>query len=457
MHTIWISLVLSASSLMLGGDGDKDDWPSYRGPKAQGVAEGYSTSLTWSLPENRNVAWKTQIPGLGHSSPVISGNRMFITTAVKDGESTLKVGLYGAGDSVEDEGKHRFLLMCLDTGSGKVLWERTAFEGSPRIKRHPKSSHANSTPATDGRYVVAFFASEGLYCYTVDGDLVWKKDLGVLNAGAPGFPRYQWGFASSPVIHNGHLILQCDVQGQSFITKLDLATGETIWRTDRDEDPTWGTPAIDVREGRSQVICNGYKRIGGYDLQTGKELWNLHGGGDVPVPTPVVAFDLIFITNAHGRQSPIYAIKPGVTGTISDDPEAGHMAWSTRKFGNYMQTPLIYGNELYCCRDNGILSCYDAKSGTPHYRKRLGSGGSGFSASTVAADGKVYVTSEDGEIYVIKAGMEFEVLAVNEMGETCMATPAISRGTLYFRTRNYLVAIAERQVPLKTSQPETDD
>ena len=378
------------------------------------------------------------------------------SNAVMDGESSLKVGLYGAGDSVANEGRHTFDLYCLDTASGEVLWKQTAFDGSPRIKRHPKSSHANSTPATDGKHVVAFFGTEGLYCYTTEGDLVWKKDLGVLNAGAPGSPQYEWGFASSPIIHEGRVILQCDVQDQSFVTMLDLATGEEIWRTDRDEDPTWASPAIDVREGRSQVICNGYKRIAGYDLQTGKELWNMHGGGDVPVPTPVVAFDLIFITNAHGRQSPIYAINPLVAGTITDDPADGHMAWSTTKFGNYMQTPLIYGDELYCCKDSGVLSCYDARTGTLHYRERLGGGGRGFSASAVAADGKVYITSEEGEIFVIKAGSEFEVLSINEMGETCMATPAISDGTLYFRTRNHVMAIADGQSNSPASSPETD-
>ena len=182
----------------------------------------------------------------------------------------------------------------------------------------------------------------------------------------------------------------------------------------------------------------------------------MHGGGDVPVPTPIVAFDLIYITNAHGKQAPIYAIKPNVRGKITDDPEDGHMAWSTRKMGNYMQTPLVYGDELYCCKDSGVLSCYDAKTGTLHYRERLGSGGTGFSASAVASNGKVYLASEEGEVYVIKAGKEFEVIAVNEMGETCMASPAISNGTLYYRMRNHVVAIGETKQPALPN-PVPDD
>jgi outer membrane protein assembly factor BamB len=430
--------LILAAALAAAGDAE---WPSFRGPDAAGVAEGAAPATTWNVETGEGILWKTPIPGLAHSSPVITGDRLFVTTAARDGEATLKVGLYGAGDSVEDEGDHEFTLTCLDRATGAVRWTRTAMRGTPRVKRHPKSSHANSTPATDGRHVVAFFGSEGLHCFTVDGDRVWQKDLGLLDAGAPGMRSYQWGFASSPVIHEGRVIIQCDVQDQSFVAALDLATGEDVWRTDRDEDPTWSTPAVDVRSGRRQVICNGYRHIGGYDLDTGAALWWMHGGGDVPVPTPIVAHDLVFITSAHGRQAPIYAIRPDVTGEITDDPDDGHMAWSTRKSGNYMQTPLVYGDELYCCRDNGVLTCYDARTGEQHYRERLGSGRDGFSASAVAAGGVVYVTSEEGLIHVLRAGTTFETIAVNEMGETCMATPALAGGTLYVRTRGHVVAI----------------
>lgn len=441
MDTVLTTIALMAMSIQTGAPAAAAHWPSFRGPHARGVADGQSIPTTWNLETGENVAWSVPIPGLAHSSPVVWGDRLFVTTAVKDGESNLKVGLYGAGEPVDEEGDHEFRVYCLDAMAGEVQWVRTAYEGTPRVKRHPKSSHANSTPATNGEYVVAFFASEGLYCYTVNGDLVWKKDLGVLNAGAPGLPEYQWGFASSPVIHGDRVIVQCDVQDQSFLAVLDLGTGEEIWRTDRDEDPTWGTPAIDIRDGRGQIICNGYKHIGGYDLDTGRELWHMHGGGDVPVPTPIVAHDLIFITSAHGRQAPIYAIHPGVTGEITDDPSDGHMAWSTRKLGNYMQTPLVYGDELYCCRDNGILTCYDARTGAMNYRERLGSGRTGFSASAVASDGRIFITGEEGEIRVIRAGTEFESLAINDMGETCMATPAIANDTMYIRTRGRVVAI----------------
>jgi outer membrane protein assembly factor BamB len=199
---------------------------------------------------------------------------------------------------------------------------------------------------------------------------------------------------------------------------------------------------VDVRDGRSQVIVNGWKHIGGYDLRTGAELWKLVGGGDIPVPTPIVAGDLIFITNAHGRMAPIYAIEPMASGTISAEAP-GPVRWMIERGGNYMQTPVVYGDHLYACTDSGILSRYAAATGEPGYRERLGEGRTGFTASLVAGDGKIFATSEEGDVHVVRAGPTFEMLAVNEMGETCMATPAIVGGTLYIRTRGHVVCISQ--------------
>lgn len=417
-------------------------WPSFRGEFARGIANGFPTPTEWSVPENRNIEWKTPIPGLAHSSPIIWGDRLFVTSvvAVDEKEAELKVGLYGAIAPVNDEGVQRFNVYCLDKETGEVLWVRTAIETVPKVKRHPKGSHASSTPATDGSHIVAFFGSEGLYCYDMEGNLLWEKNLGVLDAGYYRDLDAQWGFGSSPVIHDGLVIVQCDIQKESFIAALSVADGSEVWRTDRDEVPTWGTPTIDVTNGRRQIIVNGWRHIGGYDLRTGAELWRMEGGGDIPVPTPIVAHDLIFITNAHGRTAPILAIDVDAAGTIeSFDDE--RIAWSHSRRGNYMQTPIVVGEHLYLCHDAGVVTCYEARSGEMVYRKRLGGGGSGFTASPVAADGLIYFTSEDGEVYVVKAGEEFEILAVNQMGETCMASPAISQGTLFFRTRNHVVAI----------------
>jgi outer membrane protein assembly factor BamB len=426
---------------------DSPHWPSFRGHRARGFAEGAGAPTAWSLETGENVLWQTPIPGLAHSSPIVWGDRLFVTTAVRqaEGDTELKVGLYGDISSVADEGVHQFRLLCLDKKDGQLLWSRTAHEGAPAVKRHPKSSHAASTPATDGEHVVAFFGSEGLYCYDTRGELLWQKDFGVLDSGFYMAPEAQWGFASSPVLHAGRVIVQVDVQEDSFLAAFDADTGEELWRTPRHDVPTWSSPTVDVRSERGQVIVNGYKHIGGYDLGTGAELWKLAGGGDIPVPTPVVAHDLIFITNAHGRMAPIYAISVAASGELKGTAQdEQQMAWSTPRRGNYMQTPLVYGEELYCCSDAGILTCYEADTGVVRYQQRLGGGASGFSASAVATDGRLYLTSEEGEVHVVAAGPEFESLAVNDMGETCMATPAISEGVLFWRTRSHVVAVAER-------------
>jgi outer membrane protein assembly factor BamB len=283
-----------------------------------------------------------------------------------------------------------------------------------------------------------------LYAYELkNGTLSWKKDLGILDAGFFRAPEAQWGFASSPVIYSDRVIVQADVQKNSFLAAFSLKHGKELWRTSRQDVPGWSTPAIHEVNGRTQVIVNGWKHIGAYDIETGKEVWRMTGGGDIPVPTPLVIDDLIFITNAHGGMAPIYAIRAGATGDITpagDGPSA-HMAWMHAREGAYMQTPLVYRGLMYNCRDNGVLSVYDPRTGDRHYQQRLADGRTGFTASPVAGDGKVYFTSEDGDVHVVKAGSTFELLGTNSIGEVSMATPAISEGRLYFRTRGHLVAI----------------
>jgi outer membrane protein assembly factor BamB len=401
-----------------------------------------------------NVQWKTLIPGLGHSAPVIWENRIFLTTAVSDsGDTSLKVGLYGDIGAANDRGPQKWKVLCLDKETGRLLWERTAQDGLPKIKRHTKATYANATPATDGQRVVAFFGSEGMFCYDTNGELLWKKDLGVLDSGYYVVPSAQWGFGSSPIIHERMVLVQCDVQTNSFLAAYDVRDGHELWRVAREEVPTWCTPTVDDTGGRKQVIANGYHHIAGYELLTGKELWSLRGGGDIPVPTPVVSHGLIFLTSAHGRQAPIYAVRVTATGPIDLATGAKtnqHIAWSYPRQGNYMQTPLVAGDEVYFCNDAGVLSCYDARTGTNYYRERLGSGSSGFTASLVAADGKLYGTSEVGAVYVVRLGTRFEVLAKNELSESCLATPALSAGMLYFRGQHHLIAIGKTQGRVKT-------
>ena len=424
------------------------DWPSFRGIGAAGVGDGKSTLTSWNLQTGAGVKWKTPIAGLGHSSPIVWGHQVCVATATSEGgDENLRVGLYGDIKPVEDQTLRVWKTICADKRSGKVLWERDLHRGVPAIKRHTKATHVNSTLATDGSHIVAFLGSEGLHALDMQGRPRWKQDLGVLDSGFFMVPQAQWGFGSSPVIHDGVVYVQADVQKNSFLAAFDVKTGKELWRTPRADVPTWSTPAILETGGRTHVIVNGFKHTGGYDARTGKEIWKLTGGGDIPVPTPVMGSGLIFITNAHGPGSPIYAIKPTAAGDISLATGATsneHIAWSQAREGAYMQTPLVYGDYLYVCRDNGVLSVYDAKTGERKYQQRLADGKTGFTASAVAADGKVYYTSEEGGVYVIKAGPVFELLAENSLGEVAMATPAISEGVLVFRTRGHLVAIGNR-------------
>jgi outer membrane protein assembly factor BamB len=448
------AVLLAASCWGLAGGGDGDHWPAFRGPRASGVAEGHPLPLEWSVERGEGVLWRTAIPGMGHGSPVIWGDRLFVTTAVgPGGDAPLRVGLYGETAPVKEDTVHRWKVLCLDKRTGKILWERTAHEGVPAVRRHFKASHANSTPATDGEHVVAFFGSEGLHCYDLQGKLLWSKDFGLLDSGFFRVPEDQWGFGSSPVIHRDRVIVQCDVQKDSFLAALRVTDGKVLWRVARNEVPTWSSPTVVETEGRTQVVVNGWRHIGGYDFATGDALWRMRGGGDIPVPTPVFGHGLIFITNAHGAPAPVYAVRPGASGdvTLQDGASSNeHVAWSNSRWGAYMQTPVVYGEHLYVCRDNGVLTVFDAKSGRRLHQQRLGSGSTGFTASAVAGDGKLYYTSEIGDVHVLRAGVPPERLATNDLGEICMATPALAEGVLYFRTRGHVVAVgraADRSDP----------
>ena len=420
------------------------DWPSFRGPNGTGIAPGEGPPIHWDVERGINVRWKTPIPGLGHSSPAIWGDNVFLTSAVTEREPYLRPGLYGESPENPERFTHHFRVYCLDRGTGRITWERTAHSGFPQVARHIKSSHANSSPATDGTHVVVCFGSEGLYCYDLCGELLWNVDLGYLDSGAFDAPEIQWGFGSSPVIHDGRVIVVCDTNNLSFIVAFDVNTGKEVWRTLRDEVPTWDTPAIAQVGGRTLVIVNGWRHIGAYDAQTGAEVWWLRGGGDIPVPTPVVAHGLVFISNAHGPQAPIYAIRLAAQGDISlkdEQTSNEYVAWSLSRRGSYIPTPIVYGDYLYVGNDRGILTCYQAMSGQEVYRTRIGESGGAYSASAVAADGRLYFTSEAGDVHVVQAGPEYRLLATNSMSGVCLATPAISGGMLFVRTSKELYAI----------------
>ena len=421
-------------------------WPGFRGPNASGVAEGQNLPASWNVRTGENIRWSTAIPGLSHASPVVWDDRLYVTTAISGQPSaTFKPGLYGEGTASEDRSVHRWVVLALDRRTGKTLWERVAYEGVPREKRHIKATYANATPATDGRVVVAFFGSQGLYAFDLKGTLIWKKDLGVLNAGAYDLPEYEWGTASSPIIYKDLVIVQCDTQEGSFVLAADVRTGRTVWKTDRKELPSWGTPAVvEPAGGRPELVTNASNFIRGYDPLTGAERWRLGGSSKITAPTPIFSNGLIIVASGRAPERPIFAIRPGAQGDITlKDGQTSNaaVAWHKVGRGSYMPTPLAYKDTLYVLNNQGLLDAYAITTGAEIYRQRIPHGGSGFSASPVAADGKLYLSSEDGDIFVVPAGPDFAIAGRYPMGEPLMATPAIADGTMYVRGESRLIAI----------------
>jgi len=439
------SLLLLAAFLIVLAPLFAADWPQYRGPLASGVDDTTPLPTTWNVETGENLRWQTPIPGMAHASPITWGGRVYVATVVSETPADLKVGLYGDIASANDGGPQQWRLLSLDGATGKVVWDTLATAGIPKVKRHTKASHCNSTPATDGRRIVAIFGSEGLFCFDTDGKLGWKKDLGPMDSGYFASPAAQWGFGSSPIIHEGKVIVLCDVQKDSFLAAYDLADGRELWRTPRKDVPTWGTPAIVGTAERMQIVVNGWHESAGYDFATGKKRWTLDGGGDIPVPTPIFAHGFIYLTSAHGQWRPLRAIRPTASGDITPaDPGQTNdaIAWAHGRKGNYMQTPIVVGDRLFACNDLGVLTCCDARTGAVHYSERLSRSGQGFTASPVSDGRHVFFPSELGNVFVVPATGPFSVVATNLLPETCMTTPAIAGGMLLFRTRDRVLALA---------------
>ncbi len=446
MRTALIFLLLEAFHTSVSAA----NWPQFRGPQACGVDSSKPAPTHWDIERSKNVLWQTEIPGLGHSSPILWEDRIFVTTAVQTKKANLKVGLYGDIQPVVNDDPQQWRLLAIDQNNGKIIWNTLGHESLPQVARHPKSTHCNSTPATDGQCVVAIFGSEGLFCFGMDGKPMWHKSLGPMDAGYYVVPSAQWGFASSPVIHDGKIIVLCDVQKDSFLAAFDLLNGTELWRTARNDVPTWGTPAIVKTGSTTEIVVNGWHHTGGYDFLTGKEIWKLKGGGDIPVPTPVVSGDLAYFTSAHGPEGrPIRAIRLAAHGDITP-AKAGAtndaIAWVQARSGNYMQTPIVVGKNLYACFDTGVLTCFDAKTGEMHYNERLGGGSEGFTSSPVSDGRNLFIASEVGNVFVVPATETFSVVATNKLNEICMATPLIADGMLCYRTQEKLIAIAQGKI-----------
>src|SRR2546423_6067117 len=361
---------MHAASLLLGiftaVSVSAGNWPQFRGTQAAGVDTSGAAPTRWDVDKRDNIRWSTPIPGLGHASPILWNDRVYVATAVRPGKADLKVGLYGDIASANDQELHQWRLLAIERATGKVAWDKPGYEAVPRVKRRPKSSHCGSTPAADGSRIVAIFGSEGLFCFDMGGQLVWKKDLGPMDSGYFQVPSAQWGFASSPVIHGGKVVVLCDVQTNSFLAVFDLADGKELWRAPRKDVPTWGSPTVAKAGEQTQILVNGWHHIGAYDFANGEEIWTLDGGGDIPVPTPVVAGGLAYFTSAHGKSRPMRAVRLEARGNITP-PDVGAtnaaIAWAHARQGNYMQTPIVVGNHIYACFDNGLLTCFDAVTG----------------------------------------------------------------------------------------------
>ena len=428
----------SPADFVLTPKGAAQNWPMFRGPQASGVADAQGAVVEWDVTSGKNVRWKTPLPGVANSSPIIWGNRVYVANAISSsGDTKFQAGQTG-NQAYADISEHSWRLYALDAATGAIVWDKEVHKGVPGTKRHAKASQASGTPATDGRRIVVFFGTTGILAsYDMNGNQLWKKDLGTIDSGYFQDPALQWGHAASPILYENTVIIQADQQKGSYIAAYDAANGNEVWKTMRDdEQSTWGTPLV-VKGSRAgdELITNGMK-IRGYDPKTGKIRWTLGPNSTVVVPTPIAGNDVVYVSGGYQPVRPIYAIRPGGTGDISltaGETSSANMAWSVARDGPYLSTPLLYRGILYSVHNNGALAAYDAVTGESLYRTRVGPGGA-FSASPVAADGRLYFGNEDGQVYVVRAGKEYVQIAVNEMADPITATPAISDGLTVVRT-----------------------
>jgi len=424
--------------ISLSGAVTAANWPQWRGPDGSGISNEKNLPAVWT--PTTNIKWKAAIPGRGHSSPIVWGNRVFVTTAVEgevvpgakavthlnDGKEFLHP------DSIGADRKHQFKVIALNRESGKILWEATAWEGTPYDNRHRKSSYAASTPATDGKLVYAFFGTEGLYAYDFNGKLAWKAQLG--NLGTVGM-----GTGTSPILYDNFVIVQCDEDNgeASFIVALDKKTGKEAWRTPRKIQVSWSTPLLVKTATRSELITSGTETVISYDPATGKELWRHKGVESNAIPSPVANSDMVFLVAGFPAKIAM-AIKLGGSGDMTDTP---NVPWKYTKGTAYVPSPILYGDYVYLTTDRGILTCIDAKTGEVKYEGGRIPIPATFTASPVAFEGKILMTSEDGDTFIVKAGPKHEVLATNSVGEPVYASPAIADGRIFIRGEKNLYCI----------------
>ncbi|HLN31473.1 MAG TPA: PQQ-binding-like beta-propeller repeat protein [Gemmataceae bacterium] len=441
MHSILFLGVLSLSLPASPAVADAN-WPVFRGGQAAGVAEDPNLPVTWST--TKNVAWKTEIPGTGWSSPIIWGDKIFLTSVIQEGQGKLpKKGLYFGGEQMKPPPDvHRWMVYCIDARTGKILWESLAHKGVPSSTHHIKNTYASETPVTDGERVYAYFGNLGLFCYDLDGKPQWSQHWD------SNPTAYGWGTASSPIVYKDRLYIVNDNDKHSFLVALDKFTGKDVWRVERDEKSNWATPFIWENDKRTEIITCGRKKVRSYDLN-GKLLWELGGMSSITIPTPLAKGGLLYICSGYvgDKRRPIFAIRPGAAGDISlkeNENSNEWIVWCRKQAGPYNPSPIAYGDYLYVLYDRGLFSCYDLRTGKEVYAKeRMGPGATAFTTSPWAYGGKVFCLSEDGDTFVIKAGPKYELLGKNSLEEMCMATPAIAHGSLFIRTLTKLYRIEQ--------------
>ncbi|HYE84887.1 MAG TPA: PQQ-binding-like beta-propeller repeat protein [Vicinamibacterales bacterium] len=465
-------------ALVFGSD-ESVAWPQFRGPSGAGILADGKLPTEWSL--NRNVKWRADVKGRGWSSPVAWENLVFVTSAISPGKfKAPSTGIFGndyvaelikqglPADEVNkrviardieltaESGEIRYLVSAFDARNGKLKWEREAHKGLPFGGRHRKNTFASETPATDGQRLYAYFGNVGLFAYTFDGKLQWKAKFDPQ-------PMYlDFGTAASPVVHDGRVFVVHDNEGKSFVAAVDAKTGAQLWKVDRDikapQGSGWSSPFIWAAESpdgtdgkrhqRTELIVIGRQHAISYDPATGKELWRMRGLTGQSTPSPVAADGMLYLaTGSQGENNrPVFAVRPGASGDITlakGEESNAFVAWFHPRASAYTSSPLVYRGRMYVVNDNGILTVFDSKTGKEIYKARAGGAGHTFSASPWAADGKIYLLSEDGDTFVIEAGDRYVELAKNSLDEMSLASPALARDTIFLRTQTKLYRIGK--------------
>jgi outer membrane protein assembly factor BamB len=481
------TVVMGAGLLLWVAAASGGDWPQFRGPGGDGVLEEARLPTEWG--QEKNIQWKIKPPGVAWSCPVVFGDRIYLTTAEsenqpkpsagqsyrgpgapggpegkgqgraerpkrersKDGPDDKKdekgdrprrggPGGFGRGNREAPQAVYRWKVLCLDKATGKTLWTKLADEHRPSIPTHRTNTYASETPIVDGERIYAYFGMTGLFCYDLEGKLLWKKSLG-------SYPMANgWGTGSSPVLVGDLIIVQCDNEEKSFIVAFDKKTGEEKWRDDRDERSTWSTPFVWKNKQRTELVTGGSKKVRSYDPATGKILWELGGVSGRSASTAVGDEEMVYLGTGGGMGvGPLFAIKAGASGalTLDEAAKSGQVAWVSPRGGPPMASPLLYKGYLYVLdQRGGILTCYEAKTGKVAYKERI-AGATGFTASPWAAGGKIFCADGEGTTFVLEAGPTYKLLAKNPLGEMCWSTPALADGKIYLRTIDHLYCIQQ--------------